>query len=172
MKLTDEELEVIRKRNVHHDSRCGGSQMVEDFDRLFHHIKAVEEELGENMEEVLSNSLKIKSLEIRDGKMDLELKSEIIPMICASMVRILQIESAPNYLTMTLKDAETHENFEWTIQRIAGETPTQQLIAARAKLEQEIQRADQAEIKVEELANEISVLENRREGWDGTGDEY
>lgn len=158
MKLTIEELEAIRQRNIHYDTACRENPVMEDFARLFAHIEALEEQLSGDLQELMAERIGLISLDIRDGKLDLKVKTEIMPIMATSLIRILQIEGAPNYLAMTMTDSETMESFEVLVQRLSGETPTQQLQAARTI--------------IEELKYQISLFESRNEGWNGTGEEY
>lgn len=113
-------------------------------------IRGLREELAEK-EKMLDTFLHIDSLDLREGKTELEFSGLLIPFLATSMYDIFEEAGGVNYVEWVINSKDTAEKgpFTLTFQRVHGRTPAQ------------LRRI--AEERVVELQNEIDSLRQEKQ---------
>lgn len=105
--------------------------MIRQFLRLFPYVRQLEDQL----QKALCGEISLESMQIKDGNIDLKLKSKIVPLVAEAFHELLDEMQAPNYIEFSLKHLETHETILVTVQKKSGKSPHELRVEAEQKYE-------------------------------------
>jgi hypothetical protein len=103
--------------------------MIKQFLRLFPYVRQLEDQL----QKALCGEISLESLQVKDGNIDLKLKSKIVPIVAGAFHELLDEMQAPNYIEFSLDHLETHETILVIVQKKSGKSPHELRVEAEEK---------------------------------------
>lgn len=120
--------------------------MIRQFLRLFPYVRKLEDQLRQ----ALCGEISLESFQVKDGNIDLKLKSRIVPLVAEAFYELLNEMKAPNYIEFSLDHLEAHETILVTVQKKSGKSPHEM----RVEAEKEVQYWEE---KYRNLLNRVDV---------------
>jgi len=103
--------------------------MIKQLLRLFPYVRQLEDQLRQ----AIAGEISLESLQVKDGNIDLKLKSKIVPLVAEAFHELLDEMEAPNYIEFSLDHLETHETILVTVQKKNGKSPAELQALAEEK---------------------------------------
>ncbi len=105
--------------------------MLKKFLRLFPYVRQLES----NFEKALCGEMSLESLHMKDGKLNVALKSKIVPLVAECFYDILNESQALNFVEFSLTHLKSSQTIIVTVQKAEGKTPATLLGEAKQQLE-------------------------------------
>jgi hypothetical protein len=105
--------------------------MIRQFLRLFPYVRKLEDQLRQ----ALCGEISLESFQVKDGNIDLKLKSRIVPLVAEAFYELLNEMKAPNYIEFSLDHLEAHETILVTVQKKSGKSPHEMRVEAEKEVQ-------------------------------------
>ena len=105
--------------------------MIRQFLRLFPYVRQLEDQLRQ----AICGEISLESFQVKDGNIDLKLKSKIVPIVAEAFHELLDEMQTPNYIEFSLKHLDTQETILVIVQKKNGKSPHELRVEAEEKYE-------------------------------------
>ena len=127
--------------------------------RALQHIPYVRR-LQDNLNLSMQGELSIESLVMKDGKLDITLRSRLVSILAQGFFDMLQELDAENYVECSFWHEPSKQAFALTAKRYKGKSPHQLRMIAEAERDEAIAARDKAIAEKEQLESVMLGVEN------------